>query len=226
MLKGIDDLVVYGRFHAAMRAAAAADTCDDPLETMLARAAAVFQKGDSGNVVANVLEYTTEGADLVVSWSTLAGDVFESRVRRGCLVRELAHAVHAARFGYTNRRVEVDGFDRSFKALLDTRTPSKALEPAQVAIIGPRGTNLDWDHQLPQALDYEADKPTEDEDGEFYPLHVLIGDAWRELGLEAATRWRCLREHEFVKLFGMSKASFEQLPSWKQLPLKKSSGLF
>ena len=35
-----------------------------------------------------------------------------------------------------------------------------------------------------------------------------------------------LSEEEFVAVFGMDKASFQKLPSWKRTNLKKEHGLF
>lgn len=95
-----------------------------------------------------------------------------------------------------------------------------------VKLIGPEGTILDPSAVLLDALDYETDKGDQDGDGPYYPLSVLTGNAWRAMGLDGLTRWKYLREKEFKDIFGMSKATFEQLPSWKQLPLRRKHNLF
>lgn len=161
--------------------------------------------------IANVIGYETEGVDLIVSCSTLAGATFQSRVCRGASVQDLAQAMHEShsetKFGF-GFKFGINGFKK------------------RVAVIGPKGTSLNLEMPLPEALDHEPIAPVECEEGDFYSLSVLRGDAWRELGLQAATRWQYLRESEFQKVFGLSKATFEQMPSWKQIPLKKRHGLF
>ncbi|CAE8630761.1 unnamed protein product [Polarella glacialis] len=105
----------------------------------------------------------------------------------------------------------------------------KHLAPAAVVtLIRPQGSILEASRRLPEALEYETDSGgcSDDADGEFYPLAVLTGGAWKHLGLQGATRWKHVREQEFLQLFGMSKASFDRLPSWKQLRFKKKHGLF
>merc|ERR1739848_270108 len=100
--------------------------------------------------------------------------------------------MHATKFGHSDAHAEVAGFDQGFKAFLDTLAPCKQLTPTRFAIIGANGTRLDWEKPLPEALDYEGDDPAKDEEGDFHPLSVLTSDAWRELGLQGATRWQYL----------------------------------
>merc|ERR1712187_621256 len=124
----------------------------------------------------------------------MAGAMFESRVHRGDRVEDLIRSVYDDKLGLSK------GLN-----ILCGGTVNYDKGP-RLVLIGPKGTRLDAEMPLPEALDHEPSVPAEEEEGDFYPLSVLAGDAWRDLGLEGATRWRCLRENEFQKLFGMSKA--------------------
>lgn len=232
--EGKDYSLLRCRWHSALRAAAKAADGGNARHEVLAKAAEVFRREvadeEPGLIFANVSEYRKEGIDLIVSWTTLSGASFDTCIRRGASVQDLAHAMRQeTRFANIDAQASIERLDPGYAAVGRVNAPSKA-PPVRVAVIGPKGTRLDDKQPLPEALDYEADASaeveSEKEDGQFYPLEVLTGSAWRELGLDGATRWQFLREVEFNELFGMSKASFRELPSWKQKPLKQKHGLF
>lgn len=147
--------------------------------------------------------YKKEGLRLTLTLQTL-GSTFTLPVFMGTTIGELARTIPEER---------------------QLRHPPGST--VVVKIIGPKGTVLAPSRTLPEAFDYEIDgEAEEDESDEFYELSVLTGQAWKDMGLNGPTRWKHLREKEFMNMFGMSKASFEKLPSWTQATLKRKHSLF
>lgn len=144
------------------------------------------------------------GPELEVSLSTLGGASFGVTCCRGARVSDIAAQVHALRC-----------------------SPDS---PAVVKLVCPRGSVLELSGRLPEVLGCEGEAAGGMGDMLYYPLATLQGcrdtAPWRELGLSPSTRWKHLPEDDFAKLFCMSKASFEQLPNWKQNSLKKKHDLF
>jgi hypothetical protein len=156
----------------------------------------------SSMYVISINGYRTEGVDIVLSMSSL-GASFQMRIRKGTTVAEV------------KKMIELE------------KQPAAIGLAVEVKLIGISGTLLAPSKTFPAVLDLEAQElPPDDEKGTFFPLSVLTGDAWREMGLEGVTRWKYLREAEFAEIFGMSKTEFEKLPSWKQVPLRRKHGLF
>lgn len=186
------------------RCAALASGASD-FQTMLERASTSLNRNNAdkqSTYVVAITAYKKHGLEIELSCLTMSGSCFEVRVQRGTSVSQLAAHIQDL---------------KSLNVL--------------VKIIGPAGTLLEPSKVLPLGLDHETDVVGEDDaDGKFYPLSVLTGSTdqamWKKIGLEGPTRWRHLREKEFADLFGMSKASFETLPTWKQIPLKKKHDLF
>jgi len=169
----------------------------------------------SSAYVVSILSYTKEGLDLVLCMSTLSGDCFQMRVGSDSTVAQLMETIRLQKQDQSSH--------------LERVARSLSRNQINVKVIGPAGTSLDASRTFPAAIDYETDGTADDAeelDHKLYPLSVLAGDAWRETGIDGATRWKHLAEKDFMGLFGMNKASFEKLPSWKQIPLKKKHGLF
>mmetsp|Transcript_114438 Transcript_114438/g.180190 ORF Transcript_114438/g.180190 Transcript_114438/m.180190 type:complete len:293 (+) Transcript_114438:55-933(+) len=151
-----------------------------------------------------VNRYSQIGVDISLSLSTLVEE-FSIKVSREATVAHVAQLVREERL---------------------RKHPAAPGKTVDVKLVGPGGTVLPLAQLIKHALDIEGADLLADEEGVFYPLSVLTGTKWRELGLSASTRWKHLHESEFAKLFGMSKATFEKLPDWKQIPMKRKHGLF
>jgi len=151
-----------------------------------------------------VNRYKQVGVDLELFLSSL-GEQFSLVVNREATVAHVAYVVQQERL---RRRPE---------------PPGKKIK---VKLVSPAGAVFLGSQLIKNALDVDGQVLVDDEDGVFYPLSVLTGQEWRQLGLHAPTRWKHLREKEFSDLFGMNKSAFEKLPDWKQIPLKKKHGLF
>lgn len=169
--------------------------------------------------VAQVTKYKREGVELVLSLTPVTdtgrGETFRQRVEVGANVAKVMDFVR------DHRVREVDHTERLMRGLSNN--------VIEVRLLGPSGTTLHPERFLPEALDYETDVADDSaQASESYPLEMLTGGqgAWKEMGFDAATRWKYVENPLFLKLFGMSKASFEKLPSWKQIPLKKKHDLF
>lgn len=157
----------------------------------------------------SVCGYSKAGVEVKISFLTIGGASFDIQVPRGTSVRDVAHAI---------------------KDVKQLRGPAyvEGLE-VEVKLIGPAGTVLQESRCFPEVIDYETDGAGEEaypEAAYLHQLEVLTGEAWKELGLDGPTRWKYVPEEDFVKLFGMSKASFDQLKPWTQNSLKKKHGLF
>jgi len=171
-------------------------------ETMFAKASMALNSDNLAHVC-SVNTYKRKGLDLVLSLSSPGGETLEIKVHREASVAEVAGMV---------------------KAIVRPAVLGKAKE---VKLVGLRGTLLPCARAIGDALDYESEEvPPDDQDSVFYPLSVLTGEKWKEMRLHGPTRWKHLREDEFKDLFGMSKNTFEKLPRWNQIPLKKKHGLF
>jgi len=180
---------------------AAASTGDVNFDVMVAKATMAFNS-DTVMYVCGVNSYKREGLNLVLSLSSL-GESFEIRVHRNASVAHVAGMI-----GVTLRPV-VPG-----------KTP-------KVQLVGPAGTLLPCRKTIGDALDYESEKVQPDnENCVFYPLSVVTGEEWKQMELCGSTRWMHLRGDEFRDIFGMSKDTFDKLPSWKQIHLKRKHGLF
>lgn len=184
-------------------------------DEILAKADRAVQVGLNKSVyVVQVMGYKKEGVELVLSMSNpISGETFSARVEVGTLVAEVMKVIQNMRFH------EVAHVERLIQGVSGSYV--------NVKLLGPAGTLLDPAKFLPEALDYETDVVTDDvQQGEYYPLEMLVGQAWKNMGLDGPTRWKHVEDTLFMQLFGMSKASFEQLPTWKQIPLKRKHGLF
>jgi hypothetical protein len=181
----------------------AASQAGGDYDAMFASAMRALSMNQMIYVVA-VNSYKQVGVDLDLSLSSL-GEEFRMLVSREATVADVAFLVQQERL---------------------RKRPAGPGKTIDVKLIGPAGTVLPHSHLIKTALDVEGEVFVDDEDSDFYPLSVLTGERWRELGLHAPTRWEYLRESEFSKLFGMSKSAFKKLPDWKQIPLKKKYGLF
>jgi len=148
--------------------------------------------------VYSVSTYKRQGLNLILSLSSLEGDALEIKVNREMSIATVVGMVQAI--------------------------VGKARE---VKVVRPNGMLLPCAKAIGDALDNEFEElPSDDEDSVFYPLAILTGERWKEMGLDGPTRWKHLREDEFKDLFGMSKNSFEKLQPWTQMSLKKKHGLF
>merc|ERR1712060_349993 len=102
-----------------------------------------------------------------------------------------------------------------------TARPGAPGKTLQVKIMGAAGTILSPTKLISHALEYEAAVDGDDDENiKYYPLSLLKGSQgqWRQVGLDAKSRWKHLRGAEFRQLFGMDKEAFDQLPEWKQKP--------
>lgn len=194
---------VSGALSAARLAACNVGVPD--YETMLASAFRALNHKSCSYVLA-VTTCTQAGLDLILSMSSLGGDCFEIRVARDKTVADVIALLRQE---------------------CASRWPAPPGKLVEVKLVGPAGTLLHFSKTIADALEYETEAAAvDDELGTFYPLAVLIGQQWKELGLDGPTRWKHLREKDFMNLFSMSKATFEKLPSWKQIPLRRKHGLF
>lgn len=173
-------------------------------ETMLSNAIRALTSDRMVYVVC-LNSYKRAGVSVVLSLSSLA-EQFEMTVSRELRVDELLDLIEQERL---------------------QRRPAGPGKTIEVKLMGPAGTLLPREQVVTCALDCEtAELESDVEHGVFYPLSVLTSSEWRDLGLVGVTRWKHLREDLFMGLFGMTKATFEKLPEWKQTPLKKKHGLF
>jgi hypothetical protein len=151
-----------------------------------------------------VNQYSAIGVNLDLSLASL-GEEFRMEVSRDATVADVAFFVQQERL---------------------QKQPAGPGKKIEVKVVGPGGTVLPRSQLIKNALDVEGEDLLDDEKSVYYPLSVLTGRQWKDLGLHAPTRWKHLRESEFSELFGMTKSAFEKLPDWKQTPLKKKHGLF
>lgn len=193
------------RWSKAGEARLAASSCGaTEYETMLSNAIRALTSDRMVYVVC-LNSYKRAGVSVVLSLSSLA-EQFEMTVSRELCVDELLDLI-------TQERLQ--------------RRPAGPGKTIEVKLMGPAGTLLPREQVVTCALDCEtAELEPDVEHGVFYPLSVLTSSEWRDLGLVGVTRWKHLREDLFMGLFGMTKATFEKLPEWKQTPLKKKHGLF
>jgi len=174
--------------------------------------------------VITISGWTQMGVDIVVHMCTIGGESFNMTVPRGTSVDKLSLGIWEDRLCQKSE-IKLLGQSHLKSQHLGYRVQGSLDGKTDVKLVGPAGTILDGTRRLPDAIDFESIDPDK-EDGEFFDLAVLRGTAWKELGLDAATRWQYLRERDFVEIFGMSKDAFGKLPSWKQIPLKKKHGFF
>jgi len=199
---------VHGRFDTWAKESearlSAARTSGSEYEAMFANALRALNSERSVYVV-TVSGYKRAGLDLILSLSSL-GEDFQMMVKRETSVAQVTYLVQQDRL---------------------QKRPAGPGKTIEVKLVGPAGTLLPREKLITHALDYEADEVlSDDENGTFYPLSVLTGERWKDMGLSGPTRWKHLHEKDFRNLFGMSKDAFEQLPDWKQIPLKKKHSLF
>jgi len=199
-LKEVDDSVgSWGKIGEARFAAASTGGVN--FEVMVAKATMAFNS-DNLIYVCGVNYYEREGLNLILSLSSL-GESFEISVHQKTSVAQVAGMIRV------------------------TLRPVVPGKTAEVQLVGPAGTLLPCTQAIGDALDYESEEvQPDDEDCVFYPLSVMTGEEWRQIELCGSTRWKHLRGDEFKDLFGMSKDTFDKLPFWKQIYLKRKHGLF
>lgn len=123
------------------------------------------------------------------------------------------------------------------KCVLDytSKHPNRKYDPNQVFLVSDGNEPLEftnaffaWDFEKPTSISLSELPLVSQVVAKYARSFSLeeLTDKERPVELDATKLETYLSENEFDKAFGMTKHEFIRIPSWKQLQLKKSLGLF